>query len=58
MNGLRSPSAQIARFTPDAVVKNGLSVGIDPSALMRRILPSRLLSVWELNELAFSPTAM
>ena len=45
VNGLRSPSAQMARLLPVAASKNGLSVGIVPSVLMRRILPSRLLSV-------------
>jgi hypothetical protein len=40
-----------------AVAKNGLSVGIDPSALMRSIFPSRLFSVCELEPTAFSPTA-
>ena len=43
VKGLRSPSAQIARLSPVAVLKNGLSVGIVPSVLMRSILPSRLL---------------
>ena len=57
VNGLRRPSAQIARFAPVAVLKNGLSVGIDPSALMRRILPSRLPSVCAFAPFALSPTA-
>jgi len=35
VNGLRKPIAQIARFLPTAVAKNGLSVGIVPSALIR-----------------------
>ena len=58
VNGLRSPSAQIARLTPVAWSKNGLSAGIVPSALMRSILPSRFASVCALSRFAFSPTAM
>ena len=57
VNGLRKPSAQIARLAPVAVPKNGLSDGIVPFELMRRILPRRLASVCELLALAFSPTA-
>jgi Calx-beta domain len=37
VNGLRSPSAQIARLAPAAWAANGLSAGIDPSRLIRRI---------------------
>ena len=37
VNGLRRPSAQIARFLPVAVLKNGLSVGIVPSALTQHL---------------------
>src|SRR5262249_22425931 len=56
--GFRSPSAQMARLRPVALAKKGLSVGIVPSALMRRILPSRLPSDWALAPLPFSPAAM
>src|SRR5215212_1804082 len=55
--GLRSPSAQIARFLPVAVEKNGLSLGIDPSLLMRKILPNRVVNACELAPLRSSPTA-
>ena len=34
VNGLRRPRAQMARLAPVAVVKNGLSVGMLPSALI------------------------
>jgi hypothetical protein len=57
VNGLRSPSAQIDRFTPEALLKNGLSDGMLPSALIRRTLPRRLPKLWELLPFAFSPTA-
>jgi hypothetical protein len=57
VNGFLKPSAQMARFRPLAVEKNGLSTGIEPSALIRRILPRRLASVCELLETALSPTA-
>ena len=42
VNGFRRPYAQMARLSPVVVLKNGLSVGIVPSGLMRRILPWRL----------------
>ena len=57
VNGLRRPSAQIARFLPVAELKNGLSVGIVPSVLMRSILPSTLPIDCAFAPLAFSPTA-
>ncbi len=58
VKGLRRPRAQMARLFPVAWLKKGLSVGMDPSALMRSILPSRLERVCEFAPLAFSPTAM
>ena len=54
--GLRSPSAQMARSTPVVWLKNGLSVGMEPSGLIRRILPLRLLSDCELALTLLSPT--
>ena len=57
VKGLRSPSAQMARLFPVAVLKNGLSVGMVPSAFTRSIFPRRLASVCALALLAFSPTA-
>jgi hypothetical protein len=42
--GLRRPVAQIARFTPVVVAKNGLSLGIVPFVLMRRIFPNGFAS--------------
>ena len=58
VNGLRRPSAQIARFAPVAVSIERVRVGIAPSALMRRILPRRLPSVCAFAPFALSPTAM
>ena len=58
VNGLRRPRAQIARLSPVVWLKNGLSVGIEPSLLIRRSLPRGLASVWEFELTAFSPTAM
>ena len=58
VNGLRRPKAQMARFASVAVVKNGLSVGMPPSVLMRSIFPCRLLSVCEFALFPLSPTAM
>jgi hypothetical protein len=58
VKGLRTPRAQIARFCPVAVPKKGLSLGMVPSALRRRTLPSRLARVCEFAEFAFSPTEM
>ena len=54
MNGLRKPTAQIARFAPEvepAIPGNvvGLSDGMVPSELMRRNFPKRLL-----NDCAFA----
>jgi hypothetical protein len=57
VKGLRTPSAQIARLAPVAEPKKGLSVGIVPFELIRRILPRRLASVCALLGTAFSPTA-
>ena len=57
VNGLRRPSAQMARFTPVAVPKNGLSDGMVPSALSRRTLPRRVSRLWELAPTPLSPTA-
>ena len=57
VNGLRRPSAQMARLRPVAVPKNGLSVGMVPSLLRRSIFPSRFASVCAFALLAFSPTA-
>jgi hypothetical protein len=45
VKGLRRPRAQIDRLSPVAWLKNGLSAGIDPSELMRKIFPNLLLSV-------------
>ena len=56
VNGLRSPSAQMARLSPVVCPKNGLLAGMLPSALMRRILPSGVLRLWALSPTAFSPT--
>jgi hypothetical protein len=58
VNGFRKPSDQIARLFPVVLLKKGLSVGIEPSELMRNTLPSKLVSVCEFEPLAFSPTAM
>ena len=44
--GLRRPSAQIARYLPRALSKNGLSVGIEPSGLILTILPWNVSSLW------------
>ena len=52
MYGFRRPRAQIAWPLFVAVAKNGLSEGMEPSALMRRIFPSALLSDWELAGVA------
>ena len=41
VNGLRRPRAQMAHFRSPAVVQNGLSLGMLPSSLKRRILPKR-----------------
>ena len=62
MNGFRTPAAQIARFAPVVVpampaMLVGLSAGIVPSALMRRILPCRVVIDCALAPLALSPTA-
>jgi hypothetical protein len=57
VNGLRSPSAQIARLDPVVLLKNGLSIGIDPSALIRWIFPASELVLWALPLEWFSPTA-
>src|SRR5688572_32312136 len=58
LNGLRSPRAQMAWLMPVVWEKNGLSDGIEPSALMRSTLPSVVVRDCELALLAFSPTAM
>src|SRR4051794_41935520 len=55
--GLRRPRAQIARLFPVAVLKNGLSVGMLPSLLIRSTFPSRVVSDWEFAPLALSPAA-
>ena len=62
MNGFRRPAAQIARFAPVVVplipaMLVGLSVGMVPSALMRSILPCRVVRDWALAPFALSPTA-
>jgi hypothetical protein len=57
VKGFRSPSAQIS-FRAPGVLKNGLSVGIDPSEFSRRILPNRLDRSCEWPLVALSPTAM
>jgi hypothetical protein len=61
-NGLRKPTAQMARFAPEVVPvmvgkEVGLSEGIVPSLLIRSILPRRLVINCELALFAFSPTA-
>jgi hypothetical protein len=57
VNGLRRPSAQMARLAPVAVAKNGLSEGIVPSGLIRSILPWRVVMDVAFAEFALSPTA-
>ena len=62
MKGLRKPTAQIARFAPEvepAIPGNvlGLSDGMVPLELMRRIFPQRLLNDCAFAPLALSPTA-
>ena len=62
VNGFRTPAAQIARFAPVVVplipaILVGLSFGIVPSALMRRILPCRVVMDCALAPFALSPTA-
>ena len=59
---MRKPTAQMARLAPVAVPPSpsklvGLSAGMLPSGLIRRTLPSRVVSDWALGPLAFSPTA-
>src|SRR3954469_24733278 len=55
--GLRRPRAQIARLFPVAVLKNGLSVGMLPSLLIRSTFPRTVASDWEFAPLALSPAA-
>ena len=58
VKGLRRPSAQIERLSPEATLhKTGCPRESMPSALMRNILPRRLLSVCAFEPTAFSPTA-
>src|SRR5689334_10381616 len=52
VNGLRKPSAQIARLTPLVVPKNGLSVGMVPSALKRSIFPNGVVMLCALEPVA------
>ncbi len=58
VNGLRSPSAQMARFAPVAVEENGLSVGMLPSASRRRILPIRLPRLCAVDPSPLSPVVV
>ncbi len=48
--------AQMALLIPVVCETNGLSDGMVPSALKRSILPSGVVSDWELDGVAFSPT--
>jgi hypothetical protein len=56
--GLRSPSAQISSRLEPAPSKNGLSVGIVPSLLIRRILPRGTSSRCESAAVVLSPVEM
>jgi serine/threonine protein kinase len=57
LNGLRSPSAQIARYLPDAAEATGLSGGREPSGLSRRSFPWRLFIAWAGVLAVWSPRA-
>ncbi len=57
VNGLRSPRAQIARYTPEALPENGLSEGIPPSASIRSSFPESDESDCALAGAEPSPTA-
>jgi hypothetical protein len=56
-NGLRSPIAQMARYFPLAMEKNGLSEGMVPSALSRSSFPWVVVSDWAFEPMALSPVA-